>query len=196
MTAFVSSTGSFAPRARAVRSAPARSPPIRNAAMPDLFRRPAQSTPAAAVVARASARCACGGTCPRCNSQPDAQPDAAAQTSGESASSPASDTTRRAVALAEIPKDLPCPTDDAPGTPTGTDLLFAVEHSAITPAHTDQLTTFRDAWVAAGGTGDILVHGYASTDGPTAHNWVLSCNRTQTGQAGLGGLGIPTTGRR
>lgn len=185
MTAFVSPTRSSATRARAVRSAPARSP---QTAMRDLLRMPAGSTPAAAT--RASARCACGGACPRCNSEPDAQQAAPPQTTSESASSRASDTTQRAGAP-EIPKDLPCPTDDAPGTPTGTDLLFAVEHSAITPAHTDQLTAFRATWVAAGGTGDILVHGYASTDGPPAHNWMLSCNRTQAVQAELVRLGIP-----
>jgi outer membrane protein OmpA-like peptidoglycan-associated protein len=183
MTAFASPMRSSAPRARAVRSTPAS-----NAAMRDLLRTPAYSTPAsAAVVARASAGCACGGTCPRCNSQPDAQPAAPLQTSAPAAS----DTIQRAGDPAEIPKNLPCPTDDAPGTPPGTDLLFAVEHSAITPAHTDQLTAFRATWVAAGGTGDILVHGYASTDGPPAHNWMLSCNRTQAVQAELVRLGIP-----
>jgi outer membrane protein OmpA-like peptidoglycan-associated protein len=104
---------------------------------------------------------------------------------------PASGLLQRAGDPAAIPPGFPCPTDLNPGTPAGTDVPFAVNKFDITPAHTLQLTAFRDAWVAAGGTDDVLVHGYASTDGDQGPNWTLSCNRAQAVQAELIRLGIP-----
>ena len=90
-----------------------------------------------------------------------------------------------------IPPGFPCPTDLVPGAPAGTDLLFATGLSAITPAHTALLTPFVAAWVASGGTDDILVHGYASTPGDQDMNWTLSCSRAQAVQAELIRLGVP-----
>ncbi len=101
------------------------------------------------------------------------------------------DVIQRAGDPAAIPPAFPCPTDLTAGRPVGTDLLFPSDGSIITAAHTAQLTTFRTAWLAAGGTDDILIHGYSSTDGAQAHNWTLSCNRAQAVQAELVRLGIP-----
>jgi outer membrane protein OmpA-like peptidoglycan-associated protein len=105
-------------------------------------------------------------------------------------SSPAS-TLQRAGDPAAIPAGLRCPTDLSTGRPTGTDIVFTVGLSTITAAHTAALTAFRDAWVAAGGTDDVVVHGYASTDGEQGANWTLSCDRAEAVQAELVRLGIP-----
>jgi outer membrane protein OmpA-like peptidoglycan-associated protein len=98
---------------------------------------------------------------------------------------------QRAGDPAAIPPGFPCPTDLTAGRPAGTDVLFSVGGFTITAAHTAQLTTFRDAWVLAGGTDDILVHGYASTDGDQGPNWTLSCNRAEAVRTELLRLGIP-----
>jgi outer membrane protein OmpA-like peptidoglycan-associated protein len=103
----------------------------------------------------------------------------------------ASGVLQRAGDPAAIPIGFACPTDLTPGRPTGTDLRFPIGDATITPAHTAQLTTFRTAWLAAGGTDDILVHGYASTIGTQDQNWTLSCDRAQAVQTELIRLGIP-----
>jgi outer membrane protein OmpA-like peptidoglycan-associated protein len=91
----------------------------------------------------------------------------------------------------KIPAGLRCPTDLTGGKPAGTDLLFAMGADAITPAHTAKLTAFRATWLAAGGTDDIVVHGYASTIGEDGANWTLSCDRAEAVRAELIRLGIP-----
>jgi len=107
------------------------------------------------------------------------------------AGSQAPNVIRRAGDPTAIPPDFRCPTDLNPGAPAGTDLLFATGKSDITGPHTAQLTTFVAAWTAAGGTDDILVHGYASTLGDQGPNWELSCARAEAVQAELIRLGIP-----
>jgi outer membrane protein OmpA-like peptidoglycan-associated protein len=102
-----------------------------------------------------------------------------------------SGTLQRAGDPAAIPTGFPCPTDLAPGRPAGTDVAFATGEFAITPAHTILLNTFVTAWTAAGGTDDILVHGYASEPGDQGDNWTLSCNRAEAVKAELVRLGIP-----
>src|SRR5262245_35484849 len=90
----------------------------------------------------------------------------------EQASSQVCGMIQRAGDPAAIPQPgFPCPTDLTSGRPAGTDVLFPVGDFTITPAHTVQLTTFVASWRAAGGTDDILVHGYASTDGDQRSNW-------------------------
>lgn len=98
---------------------------------------------------------------------------------------------QRAGDPAAIPPGFPCPTDLTTGRPAGTDVLFTVGDATITPAHTALLTTFRASWLAAGGTDDILVHGYASTAGDQEPNWTLSCDRAEAVRAELVRLGIP-----
>jgi outer membrane protein OmpA-like peptidoglycan-associated protein len=91
----------------------------------------------------------------------------------------------------KIPVGLRCPTDLTGGRPAGTDLFFSIGASAITAAHTAKLTAFRAAWLAAGGTDDIVVHGYASTIGEDGANWTLSCDRAEAVRGELIRLGIP-----
>ena len=102
-----------------------------------------------------------------------------------------SDVIQRAGDPTKIPPGLACPTDLTPGAPAGTDLRFSVGGRGITPAHTAQLTVFRGTWLAAGGTDDIVVHGYASTTGEQGANWTLSCDRAEAVRAELIRLGIP-----
>lgn len=104
---------------------------------------------------------------------------------------PRSGLIQRAGDPATIPPGFGCPTDLTTGRPAGTDVLFAGGKFAVTAAHTALLTTFRATWLAAGGTDDILVHGYASTDGAQGPNWTLSCNRAKAVETELVRLGIP-----
>jgi len=113
------------------------------------------------------------------------------QSTNEQAGSRLSDVIQRAGDPAAIPSGLRCPTDLTPGRPAGTDVLFPIRESTITSAHTTQLTTFRTTWLAAGGTDDILVHGYASTLGAQGPNWTLSCDRAEAVREELVRLGIP-----
>jgi outer membrane protein OmpA-like peptidoglycan-associated protein len=102
-----------------------------------------------------------------------------------------SDVIQRAGDPTKIPPGLRCPTDLTPGKPAGIDLRFTIGGSAITPAHTAQLTAFRGTWLAAGGTDNIIAHGYASTVGEQGANWTLSCDRAEAVRAELIRLGIP-----
>ena len=117
------------------------------------------------------------------------------QQSGGAAAQPARMPTSGVVQRAGDPSAIPagflCPTDLTAGRPAGTDLLFGSEATTLTPAHAVQLTAFVASWTAAGGTEDVLVHGYASTDGDQALNWTLSCTRAEVVQAELIRLGIP-----
>jgi hypothetical protein len=70
-------------------------------------------------------------------------------------------------------------------------VLFSTGGSTITSDHTRQLTAFLTTWLGAGGTDDILVHGYASTEGEQGPNWTLSCDRAEAVQAELVRLGVP-----
>src|SRR5258708_17389723 len=132
-----------------------------------------------------------GGAAPQPMQSKGSKPSTKVQRASERASAQVSDVIQRAGDPKTPPKDLACPTDLTPGRPAGTDLLFPSEKSTITAAHTALLTTFRAAWLAAGGTDDLLVHGYASTDGPPDLNWRLSCDRAQNTKPELKGLGIP-----
>ena len=107
------------------------------------------------------------------------------------ATSRASDVVQRAADPKDIPPGFACPDDAKPSHPAGTDLLFASDKMIITPDHMKILTKFVADWLAAGGTGDIHVHGYASVDGDPGHNWTLSCQRALAVQAELVRLGVP-----
>jgi len=113
------------------------------------------------------------------------------RSTSDQAGAEVSNVIQRAGDPAAIPPGFSCPTDLSPGRPAGTDVLFSAGRSSITPAHRAQLTTFQTAWLTAGGTDDILVHGYASTEGDQGPNWTLSCDRAEAVQAELVRLGIP-----
>ena len=83
----------------------------------------------------------------------------------------ASGVIQRAGDPAFIPPEFECDTDLSAGRLVGTDLLFGTNKSFIdNAAHDTDLTAFVDSRVAAGGTDDILIHGYASTSGDQALN--------------------------
>ena len=107
------------------------------------------------------------------------------------ASRGAADVIQRAGDPLAIPTGLRCPTDLVPGRPVGTEVPFPTGQSAITAANRPQLSGFLTTWLAAGGTDDILVHGYASETGDQGPNWTLSCDRAEAVQAELVRLGIP-----
>ena len=99
---------------------------------------------------------------------------------------------QRAGDPAAIPVGFQCDTDLTAGRPAGTDLPFPTGNSDVTVLHEPALTAFVAAWVAAGGTEDILVHGYASPPGTQASNWTLSCERAQHVRDALIARGIPS----
>jgi len=91
----------------------------------------------------------------------------------------------------KIPPGLTCPTSLATGAPAGTDLLFSNNVSTIDGGHTISLIGFAISWLLKGGTNNILIHGYASTEGADGHNWSLSCDRAQAVRSELIRLGVP-----
>jgi hypothetical protein len=108
----------------------------------------------------------------------------------------ASNVIQRAGDPAAIPVPFACPTDLTAGTPAGPDLKFPERGTTVDATHDAQLTAFVAAWIAGGGTDDIVVHGYASTTGASspggeALNWTLSCERAEHVRDALIARGIP-----
>jgi len=116
----------------------------------------------------------------------------ALRNSGPAIAPKLSESIQRAGDPLAIPLGFACPTDLAPSHPTGTDILFGSDKTTITTTHTRDLTAFVATWLAGGGTDDILVHGFASSDGDQGHNWTLSCDRAQAVQSELIRLGVPS----
>lgn len=115
---------------------------------------------------------------------------------GYSGESQVSGVIQRAGDPAAIPVPFACPTDLTAGTPAGPDLKFPERGTTVDASHNAQLTTFVAAWIAGGGTDDIVVHGYASTTGASspggeALNWTLSCERAEHVRDALIARGIP-----
>ena len=76
------------------------------------------------------------------------------------------------------PAGLPCDgTVTGPGHRAGTHLNYDSEVSSLTAAQKKDLKAFADAWKKAGSSDDVVVDGWASTDGPCDFNWHLSCDR-------------------
>ena len=100
-----------------------------------------------------------------------------AATSGAGASPPS---VQRLGDVSQVPAGLTCP---VPGPalldPVHTNVLFPISSSALSPAATADIAAFVAAWNAAGANRAIRVDGFASTDGPQALNWTLSCNRAE-----------------
>jgi len=91
----------------------------------------------------------------------------------------------------KIPGGLSCPTSLGVGSPGDADLLFANDTTAITGSHTMSLILFAISWLLRGGNNNIVIHGFASTDGSDEHNWTLSCDRAEAVRNELIRLGIP-----
>jgi outer membrane protein OmpA-like peptidoglycan-associated protein len=133
-----------------------------------------------------------GGAASRTMRSEETHSSTAVQRNSKTAGTQVAEVIQRAGDPAAIPPGLRCPTDLTASRPAGTDVLFSVSGSTITPAHTTLLSTFLVTWLASGGTDDILVHGYASTDGDQGSNWTLSCDRAESVRAELIRLGIPS----
>jgi outer membrane protein OmpA-like peptidoglycan-associated protein len=99
----------------------------------------------------------------------------------------------RQAVLEEAPNDLPCELTTAPGHSPGTDITFGHESSVLTPASRAAIAAFVQAWTDSGSSDDVVVDGWASTDGPQALNWRLSCERAAVVRAELAARGIPAT---
>ncbi len=89
------------------------------------------------------------------------------------------------------PRELPCIISTEPGHRTGVDLMFGVTIHALSPTHRAEIAAFVERWRARGGGEQIIVDGYASTDGPLAYNTRLSCNRTRSAGRELIRLRVP-----
>jgi hypothetical protein len=73
--------------------------------------------------------------------------------------------------------------NSSPGA--GTDILFGTNSSAISRPQQSLLNGFVRGWHAGGGTTNIRIDGYASTDGPDPLNWRLSCTRADVVRSAL-----------
>jgi outer membrane protein OmpA-like peptidoglycan-associated protein len=85
----------------------------------------------------------------------------------------------------QAPPTMPCAI--ATGSPPGSlgRVIFAKDSAAITPTAQATLEAIVTSWHGQPGAPQVRVDGYASTDGPQAHNWTLSCNRALAVQAVL-----------
>ncbi len=84
----------------------------------------------------------------------------------------------------QVPATMSCSV--ATNSPGGvTDITFGTSSSTIPPAQRGMLDGFVRGWHAGGGTMNIRLDGYASTDGPDALNWQLSCDRANAVRAEL-----------
>jgi len=99
----------------------------------------------------------------------------------------------RQAVLEEAPADLPCELTTASGHSAGTEISFGHESSVLTPASRAAIAAFVQAWTDSGSSDDVVVDGFASTDGPQALNWRLSCERAAVVRAELAARGIPAT---
>jgi outer membrane protein OmpA-like peptidoglycan-associated protein len=89
------------------------------------------------------------------------------------------------------PPGLPCVLTTGPGHLAGTDVMFTISSSALSPAAKASIATLADAWTAGGSSDDVMVDGWASTDGTQELNWRLSCNRAEAVKAELVNRGVP-----
>jgi outer membrane protein OmpA-like peptidoglycan-associated protein len=94
---------------------------------------------------------------------------------------------QRQADLTKAPAGLPCNLAPDVAPPTGTKIDFAVGRSALTKVEQAKVDTFAAAWAA----GDVLVAGFASTEGAQDLNWRLSCERAQSVAKRLMGQGVP-----
>jgi hypothetical protein len=109
-------------------------------------------------------------------------------------SSLAAGSLQRQADISQAPADMlagPCTLTAGPGHMPGTDVMLSVSVSAITPAQRAAITTFVTSWVAAGSRDDVIVDGWASTDGAQSTNWRISCDRAEAVKAELVTQGIP-----
>jgi outer membrane protein OmpA-like peptidoglycan-associated protein len=99
--------------------------------------------------------------------------------------------------VSHVPAGFACLIPDTP-TPTSiTDVLFGENSSRLTRTAIRDIDAFVARWRGVSTDPLVRVDGFASTDGPDALNWRLSCDRAHSVVAELvhptsGGTGIPT----
>lgn len=72
-----------------------------------------------------------------------------------------------------------CPMADSSPANVTNRLLFPVGSAALTVLQKLEIAAFVHNWRAAGGNAVVRVDGHASSDGPQALNWALSCDRAK-----------------
>jgi outer membrane protein OmpA-like peptidoglycan-associated protein len=98
---------------------------------------------------------------------------------------------QREADISEAPSGLDCVLVSGAGPASGIDLLFPISASTITTAQRATIESFARSWLAGTSRDDVIIDGYASTDGPQALNWRLSCDRANAIKSELISFGIP-----
>ena len=99
---------------------------------------------------------------------------------------------RRAnVALA--PRGLPCITMDVTGTLGELNLMFDHNLADLSAINLALIENYVGLWVGLGMSRDLIISGYASTDGSQRRNWQLSCDRAEAVKGELVRIGVPDT---
>lgn len=99
---------------------------------------------------------------------------------------------RRVGDPAQKPADVTCATGNRlPFFPALVDVFFPNGGATLETAQKNQLSNFIASWSAMGGNTQVMVDGFASTDGSESSNWRLSCQRAQNVVAELT---APTSG--
>ncbi len=96
-------------------------------------------------------------------------------------------TVQRQAVLKYAPPDLPCNLAPNVEPPAGTEIQFTVASWALSKAERARIDAFAGSW----SSGDVLVAGYASKEGPQGFNWRLACSRAQSVAKRLMGKGVP-----
>ncbi len=81
--------------------------------------------------------------------------------------------------------------DPAPGRPTGTHIMFGQNDQTLDGVDTTLIAAEYASWNARGGVDTITVDGFASTEGGSYINWIISCNRAEVVKAEFIRLGVP-----
>jgi hypothetical protein len=82
--------------------------------------------------------------------------------------------------LSKVPAGLGCPVaTSSPAPPVTNVFRFAQSSFALNAVQIAELEDFVRAWHRAGASAHVRIDGFASTEGPDAFNWTLSCQRAE-----------------
>jgi outer membrane protein OmpA-like peptidoglycan-associated protein len=79
--------------------------------------------------------------------------------------------------LTKVPPAMTCPVAPTPIGSAGTSIQFGESSATLSTTDLATLSGVAAAWHSGGGAGVLRIDGFASTDGPDAMNWQLSCDR-------------------
>ena len=99
---------------------------------------------------------------------------------------------QRQADISQAPPGLPCILATGAGHLAGSNVMFDISSSILTGPGRAAVAAFASRWVADGSRDDVMVDGWASSDGAQSLNWRLSCDRAEAVKAELIARGVPS----